>query len=312
MPVAFVAAGFFISRMKKIVGYIEIYIRSLHVLAFICCTVFMAGLIFCNYHFQLNQRINSASPVWQYIAWFVIFLSVFLFGYAAQTWRTSDKLFQKPMFLFLSAFAAALFSWKMTARFDFFFTENSIENAYWNHVVYWPLKLLVIVLALYFVWLRHDRRQPFYGTATRRFNTTPYLLLLALMVPLLWLASTQPDFQAVYPKLKNIHFLSGGAPWFHKLLYELSYGSDFITIELFFRGFLVLAFTKWAGAKAVLPMALFYCTIHFGKPPGECISSYFGGLLLGAVTLQTRSVWGGLMVHLGIAWLMEVFGFLHL
>ncbi|RYY66213.1 MAG: CPBP family intramembrane metalloprotease, partial [Chitinophagaceae bacterium] len=93
-----------------------------------------------------------------------------------------------------------------------------------------------------------------------------------------------------------------------KLLYELSYGSDFVTIELFFRGFLVLAFVRYVGSAALLPMALFYCTIHFGKPLGECISSFFGGLLLGVVTLHTRSIWGGLLVHLGIAWLMELGG----
>lgn len=134
--------------------------------------------------------------------------------------------------------------------------------------------------------------------------------MLLLMLPLLLLAGTQPDFLAVYPKMKNIAFLSNSGLWFYKIIYELAYGTDFFTIELFFRGFLVLAFAKWAGKDAVLPMALFYCTIHFGKPLGECISSYFGGLILGAVTLQTRSIWGGLIVHLGIAWLMEVFGFL--
>ena len=96
--------------------------------------------------------------------------------------------------------------------------------------------------------------------------------------------------------------------WWHKLLFELSYGTDFITIEFFFRGFLVLAFVKWAGKEAILPMACFYCSIHFGKPIGECISSYFGGLLLGIVVYNTRSVFGGLMVHLGIAWMMEVAG----
>jgi hypothetical protein len=79
----------------------------------------------------------------------------------------------------------------------------------------------------------------------------------------------------------------------------------FLRSSFFSEAFLVLAFAKWAGNKASLPMALFYCTIHFGKPLGECISSYFGGLILGAVTLHTGSIWGGLIVHLGIAWLME-------
>ena len=98
--------------------------------------------------------------------------------------------------------------------------------------------------------------------------------------------------------------------WFHKLLFELSYGSDFFGIEIFFRSFLILAFVRWAGMDAILPMTCFYCTIHFGKPLGECISSYFGGLLLGIVVYNTRSIYGGLIVHLGIAWLMEIGGYM--
>jgi hypothetical protein len=135
--------------------------------------------------------------------------------------------------------------------------------------------------------------------------------MLLIMVPLVALASTQKDFLAMYPKLKNVHFfLEQNNSGLYKLLYELSYGSDFLTIELFFRGFLVLAFVRWAGKDAILPMALFYCTIHFGKPIGECISSYFGGIILGVITYHTRSILGGLMVHLGIAWLMELGGYL--
>ena len=76
--------------------------------------------------------------------------------------------------------------------------------------------------------------------------------------------------------------------WFYKLLFELSYGSDFFSVEIFFRGFLVIGFMKWAGKDAILPMACFYCTIHFGKPLGECISSYFGGMLLGIVSYNTK------------------------
>ena len=67
---------------------------------------------------------------------------------------------------------------------------------------------------------------------------------------------------------------------------------------------------KWVGKDAILPMAVFYCTIHFGKPIGECISSFFGGLLLGIITFNTRSIIGGLIVHLGIAWLMELGGYI--
>jgi membrane protease YdiL (CAAX protease family) len=132
------------------------------------------------------------------------------------------------------------------------------------------------------------------------------------MVPLIAFAATRSDFLHTYPKVQRIDFIdqyvTHSYPW--KLLYELSYGIDFVTIELFFRGFLILAFARFAGKDAILPVAAFYCSIHFGKPLFECITSYAGGIILGAVVYNTRSIWGGLIVHLGIAWLMELAGYL--
>ena len=296
--------------MRQIIKYVTDYFLSIPLRVFITCTFFIAVAIFCNYYFGLNARINALPDVLQFLSWFLIFCIAFFVGYFVQVWHTKNRLFQNPIFLFLLVAAPAIFAWKMMADFNFNFSGNADQNSYWNHVVYWPLKLLVVVLVLYFIWKQFHPEQPFYGTATQNFDVKPYLLMLLLMLPLLLWASTQHDFLAVYPKLKNVPFLAADGTWYQKLLYELSYGTDFFTIELFFRGFLVLAFAKWAGKEAVLPMALFYCTIHFGKPLGECISSYFGGMILGAVILQTRSIWGGLIVHLGIAWLMELFGYL--
>jgi hypothetical protein len=222
------------------------------------------------------------------------------------------KPFVQPKFLLLLFIAPLLFSWKMVYDIDFPFSAVAAQNVYWNQVVYWPFKLVVISLSIFLLWkISREDNEPFYGLSTKNFSARPYLVMLMIMVPLIAAASTQKDFLAMYPKLKNIAFLKGvsGHGWY-KLLYELSYGSDFFSIELFFRGFLVLAFVKWFGRDAILPMACFYCTIHFGKPLGECISSFFGGLILGVVTYHTRTIFGGLMVHLGIAWLMELGGYL--
>jgi hypothetical protein len=257
----------------------------------------------------MNNYINAQQPLLQLMYWFVVFFSAFFLGYITLPNTIKNKLFKNTGFLFLLSFAPLLFAWKMMAQFNFRFTSLAFENVYWNQIVYWPLKMVVLVTALFIIWKRFNPEQPFYGTSTKGFNIKPYAGLLLLMIPLLLWAATQRDFLAIYPKLKNSYYVNHSGQWYHKLLYELSYGVDFFSIELFFRGFLVLAFATWAGKDAVLPMALFYCTIHFGKPLGECISSYFGGLILGAITMQTRSIWGGLMVHLGIAWLMELFGF---
>jgi membrane protease YdiL (CAAX protease family) len=136
--------------------------------------------------------------------------------------------------------------------------------------------------------------------------------MLLIMVPLIAAASTQRDFLNMYPRLRDVDpvLYNVKNQWFYHVLHELSYGIDFVSVELFFRGFLILAFIKIVGIDAILPMACFYCTIHFGKPLGECISSYFGGMILGIVVYNTRSIIGGLMVHLGIAWLMELGGYI--
>lgn len=297
--------------MQKIVGYIRDYFLWVDKGVFFLSAVFTALFIFINYHYGLNDRINDQTGVLEYLGWYAVFLLAFSFAYVLGTLTGKSRVLREPRFIVLLLLAPAIFAWKMSFDFSLPLTGNWMANTYWNRVLYWPAKLAVIVIALLAVWKVFDRQQPFYGISYRNFSLKPYMLMLLIMVPLIAAASTQPDFLAMYPKLQSVAFLSGqsNSGWY-KLLYELSYGIDFVGIELFFRGFLVLAFVKWVGKDAILPMAIFYCTIHFGKPLGECISSFFGGLILGVVTYHTRSILGGLMVHLGIAWLMELGGYL--
>ena len=206
--------------------------------------------------------------------------------------------------------AAAIFSIKMAVNTELHLVNHVVWNEYWNKILYWPVRVIMVTIILFFVWKLFDRYQPFYGLTSKNVKWRPYVSMLLIMLPLIAAASTQEDFLMMYPKLQSSIPAAEYFSWFHKFLFELSYGTDFFSIELFFRGFLILGFIKWAGKDTILPMACFYCTIHFGKPLGECISSYFGGIILGIVVSNTRSIWGGLMVHLGIAWLMEIGGYI--
>lgn len=297
--------------MKKIIGYVRNYLvetdkRILSISAF-----FIAAFIFINYYFRLNHHISNLANEQQYLAWHIIFLLAFSFAYMLLAAFKKQAVFTNKNFLWLLFIAPAIFSWKMVFDVNIHFTDNYVQNTYWNQIIYWPFKLIVVTSALFITWKLTKEKQPFYGITVKNFSFKPYLLMLLIMIPLIAAASTQHDFLLMYPKLKSISFLKDqhNNGWY-KLLYELSYGSDFFTIEIFFRGFLILAFAKWFGKDAILPMALFYCTIHFGKPLGECISSFFGGIILGVVIYHTRTILGGLMVHLGIAWMMELGGYL--
>ena len=295
--------------MKQIIGYIRDYFYETDKRILITASFFISLFIFINYYFGLNGFISSLPDWQQYLGWYLIFLVAYSFAYILLIVFRHETVFKNKNFLLLFLIAPAIFSWKMVFDIDFHFSHDKMQNAYWNQVIYWPFKLIIISILLFFIWKRTKEKQSFYGTGIKNFSFKPYIIMLLIMVPLVAVASTQQDFLSMYPKLKSISFLNENNGWY-KLLYELSYGSDFVSIELFFRGFLILAFAKWFGKDAILAMACFYCTIHFGKPLGECISSYFGGLILGIVIYHTRTIFGGLMVHLGIAWMMELGGYL--
>lgn len=299
--------------MKDLILQIRKYFYETDRKVLAIVSAFTGLLIFLNYQFQIDFSINKEhSFLISFFSRYIIFFLAFSFPYLLYQLFGKGKFDIKPAFIFLVVIAPAIFSLKAAFDLNFRFSENLNWNNYWNHIIYWPLLVIIISSLLLILWKLFDRQQPFYGIKTKELDWRPYLLMLIIMIPLIAVASTQPDFLAVYPKLKTIAgvYNEPGIQWWHKLLFEISYGTDFITIELFFRGFLILAFIKWAGKDAILPMACFYCTIHFGKPLGECISSYFGGIILGIVVYHTRSILGGLIVHLGIAWLMELGGYI--
>ncbi|MDP6435740.1 MAG: hypothetical protein QGG46_00705 [Gammaproteobacteria bacterium] len=60
------------------------------------------------------------------------------------------------------------------------------------------------------------------------------------------------------------------------------------------------------GKDCILPMVALYTSIHFGKPLGECLGSIFGGYILGVIALYTRNIWGGTIIHIGVALTMEL------
>jgi hypothetical protein len=300
--------------MKEVLVYIRNYFLYVNKKLLTLCTLQTFVLVFLNYHnrleWWLTTRESLAHP--EFVGHYILFVTAFALPYFYCSLFEKKLFFHNKPFIILLVVAPAIFSLKMALNYEFPFSNDANWNEYWNQVYYWPLRLLIVISILFLVWMMMNNDQPFYGLTIKNFKWEPYVLMLLCMLPLIAAASTQPDFLAMYPKIKSVLHIDNDIhlSWLHKLLFELSYGSDFLGIEIFFRGFLVLAFIKWVGMDAILPMTCFYCTIHFGKPLGECISSYFGGMLLGIVVYNTRSIYGGLIVHLGIAWLMEIGGYI--
>lgn len=295
--------------------FLHSYFTTLNRSVFWITTLITTVLVIANYTLGMEAAFRHMPVGPRLAGFFLLYAFTFTFAYFIAFLLQKKTTLANFFFYVLLTACPLLFAIKMCfdepARW---FSANFLPP--WNHYAFlvfnWPFKGVIILLATMLLWLGGRYRWPAAGMGHSYFPLKPYFWLLLCMVPLLILAATMPDFLRVYPKLQTIGniapYTSHGTWW--KLLFELSYGSDFLSIEVFFRGLLVLAFVRYAGHDAILPMAAFYCTIHFGKPLGECISSYFGGIILGVMVYNTGSIWGGLTVHLGIAWLMEVAGWL--
>lgn len=167
---------------------------------------------------------------------------------------------------------------------------------------------LGLVWVVFRRWVNID-----YGFRANWQTLKPYFLVLALVAPLVIGASFLPDFQKAYPqykpwKFKEVFDLTIGQ---RAAIFEACYATGFVAVEAIFRGALAITMVRVMGSRAVLAMASFYCVFHFGKPAGEAVGAFFGGYALGVLAIHSKSVFGGLIVHLGVAMLMETLAYLH-
>ena len=141
-----------------------------------------------------------------------------------------------------------------------------------------------------------------------------YALIYVLLLPMFFAVSFTPQFLTYYPKM-NIAYYDGALGWERWQLiglFEICYANDFLGVESMFRGALVVGMARWLGRRAVLPMALTYMCIHLGKPDLELCSSVIGGYVLGVLAWRTHHLWGGIIIHLGIAMFFEAVGIVRL
>ena len=186
------------------------------------------------------------------------------------------------------------------------------EIPFWIKKVASKLESVVLwvpVLYVFMKWNEPKLNNGLYGIRWHFEDLKPFLSMLWVMVPLIAIASFLPDFQRQYPIYQRIiDYLPfhGAEHWIGIGLYEISYLLSFISVELMFRGALVIGMSSLLGRHAILPMVSTYMFLHFGKPAGEAISSVFGGYILGVLAFQNRNIWGGIFIHTCVAFLMDM------
>jgi uncharacterized protein len=134
-----------------------------------------------------------------------------------------------------------------------------------------------------------------------------YLGMYLAVLPLVLWVSTRPEFQHTYP-----FYRLANRSTFDFWMWEVMYVAQFVSLEFFFRGFMLKPCTATMGVYAIFPMIVPYCMIHYHKPILEVLAAIFAGLILGTVALRTRSIWGGIIIHVGVAITMDLLAVRHL
>jgi membrane protease YdiL (CAAX protease family) len=133
-----------------------------------------------------------------------------------------------------------------------------------------------------------------------------YGLCLAVVLPAMVLVANQPDFGTYYPFYKQ-----SSRSIADLLMWEAMYGLQFLALELFFRGFILGALRRSMGSAAIFAMAVPYCMIHYGKPYLETHGAIVAGIVLGSLSMRTKSIYAGFLVHITVAYAMDLLALWH-
>lgn len=128
-----------------------------------------------------------------------------------------------------------------------------------------------------------------------------YVLLASPILVFAIIASFGDDFSQHYPFYNHAH-----RSWFDLLSWEVIYVLQFIAVEFFFRGYLVNGLKRQFGSLSIAVMCLPYLMLHFPKLWPESFGAILFGFFLGVLALMSRSIWGGVLVHVSIALMMDV------
>ena len=311
--------------MKTIASYIRAYFKeewNTKLFVFVAAFLFLSFSINYIFDFEVTVLRRLQNPFELFVFYFLLYsfpFCVTVAAYAITTRRTA--FIQKAGFWKLTVLCFVLLATYITLHnVPTYFYVNAPEffeflpkNLRWYSLRYaanlFPGLLIFFPVAFY--WYSKDKPgSRLYGFSSSSINLNTYAGIILLLLPVVFAASFNGDFQTAYPRYKfglptdvvgaELAALVG--------LFEVCYGVDFVFVEFFFRGFMVMAFAKYLGKGSILPMVVVYAFIHFQKPLGEAIGSIAGGLVLGIISYETRSIYGGIMLHLGVAYMMEIAG----
>ncbi|MBK6265070.1 CPBP family intramembrane metalloprotease [Marivirga sp. S37H4] len=279
---------------------------------YVWMTLFITILTFINYSVRMEKWMDRLKPaILPYVAHFIMFAFIyFVIVFLCYRYRAIPNVFKSRAFMLKSFFMLLLLSVDVSFHFHREVVKSifEVKDRYFMYKVTSQINsIFVMLIPLIIYYIRFEKTNDnFYGLKASAKNISQYFPLILLMIPLIFAASFESSFQDYYPRFKESAQFLDWSVQLRATVFEIFYAVDFLFTELLFRGLMVLGFTAFLGPRAILPMVGLYVALHYGKPLGETIGSFFGGYILGVLAYQSRNIWGGIIAHMGVALLMEL------
>ena len=186
--------------------------------------------------------------------------------------------------------------------------EESLLNSHYSKLLsyaWWSLWQFIAYIFVPMIFIKCILKDKISNYGWRWADTSShwqgYSVVLFLMLIGVVVVSFSRTFSNFYPMYRL-----ADRSWFDLLAWEFLYISQFICVEFFFRGFILHALRPAIGASSVFVMCVPYMMIHFTKPMFESFVAFGFGLFAAILALRSRSIWGGVLVHVCIALLMDI------
>lgn len=213
------------------------------------------------------------------------------------------KLDKKTVLIFISMAFLQTISWYYTSRR--FFRNNFFEdyqfhpNVYLIEYLYWFIGdfITFFVLPVFIIKFLLKDKVSNYGVKAGDYKTgiKISIIFMLIMIPLVWFASSLPQFTAAYP-----HLTDARKSWMIFLIFESGMIIYMFAWEFIWRGFMLFGLEEKFGYYAVLIQTIPFVILHNGKPALETFGSIIAGIALGILALRTRSIFYCVAAHYGV------------
>jgi len=232
--------------------------------------------------------------------WIFIIAALSLTGIQFIATPSGINLFKPVLNIFNKEWSTNIIHWLYTK-----------EDAELNQLIYWSAWSSFFYFVFPFVAIKIFWREKLADYGFKLRGATQgwpiYVGMLLFILPCVFIVSYEKGFQGTYP-----FYLPPKDNYMGKMMvWELFYALQFITLEFFFRGFMVHGLKNKLGIYSIPAMILPYCMIHFGKPLPECLGSIIAGLILGMLSYRYKSVILGAGIHICVAISMDFLSLWH-